>query len=490
MENILEVINNIQATFGAAIVVPIMIFIVALIMKVKVNKAMMSAFYAGIGLTGFGWVIGSFLPTATSVISKLVDSTGINLPIFDNGWQAGSVAAFGSTVGLAFFVIALILQVVLFTFKITKIFAPANLWNNFGFMIWGSVAYVATGSWWLSIALMTFMLLYSLVISEMLADSWSAYYGVPNATINSLHNTEMFIPAIILDPIWNLLGVNKVKMTPEAFKKKLGVFGEPATLGALLGFIIGFLANIKELNQLSAWGSILNFSISLAAVMTIFPLITGVFAKAFIPLAEAMKIEESDELDETESRFSPKRWFIGVDDGVGFGEPATIIAGTILIPIMVIIAFILPGNRTMPVVDLIALPFMIQPFIALSRGNMLKAILNGMVWFSLGLYIASPIAEWYTQAVAQYGPALPTGVVLITSFNLIARPLNGLIFLAFVSQNPLFIGAVVIIYLASLVLLRTKRASIWKYLIAMADKNTGYVNESHDKIFLNSESEE
>lgn len=473
MNNLVESINRIQSTFGAVIVVPIMIFMAALIMKVKIHDAMMSALYAGIGLTGFGWIIGSFLPIATKVIAKLVESTGINLPIFDNGWQAGSVAAFGSPVGLTFFMIALLVQVILFTCKLTRVFAPSNLWNNFGFMVWGSIAYVATGNWWLSIGLMSFMLLYSLVISEMLADSWSEYYGVPNATINSLHNTEMFIPAILLDPLWNLLGVNKVKMTPEAFKKRLGVFGEPATLGALLGFIIGFLANSKELNQLEAWGSILKFAISLSAVMTIFPLITGVFAKAFVPLAEAMKIEETDELEGEDTRFSKKRWFIGVDDGVGFGEPATIIAGTMLIPIMVVIAFILPGNRTMPVVDLIALPFMIQPFIALSRGNMLKAILNGIVWFSLGLYIASsPIAEWYTQAVSQYGPALPTGVVLITSFNLIARPLNGLVFFAFVSQNPLFIGIAVSIYLAGFLLLRTKRATIWKYLIKMADKNT------------------
>lgn len=449
MNNLVESINRIQSTFGAVIVVPIMIFMAALIMKVKIHDAMMSALYAGIGLTGFGWIIGSFLPIATKVIAKLVESTGINLPIFDNGWQAGSVAAFGSPVGLTFFMIALLVQVILFTCKLTRVFAPSNLWNNFGFMVWGSIAYVATGNWWLSIGLMSFMLLYSLVISEM------------------------FIPAILLDPLWNLLGVNKVKMTPEAFKKRLGVFGEPVTLGALLGFIIGFLANSKELNQLAAWGSILKFAISLSAVMAIFPLITGVFAKAFVPLAEAMKIEETDELEGEDTRFSKKRWFIGVDDGVGFGEPATIIAGTMLIPIMVVIAFILPGNRTMPVVDLIALPFMIQPFIALSRGNMLKAILNGIVWFSLGLYIASsPIAEWYTQAVSQYGPTLPTGVVLITSFNLIARPLNGLVFFAFISQNPLFIGITVAIYLAGFLLLRTKRATIWKYLIKMADKNT------------------
>ena len=36
-------------------------------------------------------------------------------------------------------------------------------------------------------------------------------------------------------------------------------------------------------------GQILGFAVALSAVMTIFPLITGVFAKAFGPLAEAVE---------------------------------------------------------------------------------------------------------------------------------------------------------------------------------------------------------
>ena len=58
-------------------------------------------------------------------------------------------------------------------------------------------------------------------------------------------------------------------------------------LGAILGLIMGIFGNIKSLGTLTAWGQILGFAVSLSAVMTIFPLITGVFARAFGPLAEA-----------------------------------------------------------------------------------------------------------------------------------------------------------------------------------------------------------
>ena len=312
------------------------------------------------------------------------------------------------------------------------------------------------------------MLLYALALAEIQADRWSDYYGVKNASVASLHNIEQVIPAIILDPLWNLLGFNKVKMTPEYFKNKLGVFGEPTTLGALLGLIIGILGNLTRLGTLQAWGQILSVAVQLSAVMTIFPLITNVFSKAFTPLADEIDKNAHKDKEGTKATnevTNKKRWFLGVDDGVGYGEPATIISGVILIPI----------------IDLISLPFMVESIVALTRGNILKVIANGIVWFSLGLYASSWLGSFYTGAVSHYGVALPAGIVLITSFNLMARPLNALVFAAFVSQNPLYIGLVIVVYLALLFGLRRYRPQIWNYLNKMADKNVGY-SGSDEKI--------
>jgi hypothetical protein len=479
----LEALQKFFDVFGAAIVVPVMIFIVSLFLKVSPKRAFFSALRAGVGLTGFGWVISAFTPLVTKYIQQMVDTAGLNLPIVDIGWQTGSLTAFSSSIGLSFFVFGLLIELLLFLFGITRVFVPSNLWNNFGYMIWGTMAYAATGNFILSFAFMVFVLLYSLIMSEVVAERWSEYYRVKNATINSIHNIETLIPALVLDPLWNLIGINKVKLNPESLKTKLGIFGEPMTLGFLLGMIIGILGSLKNLASLEAWGGILGFAMSLAAVMTIFPLITGVFASAFGPLAEAVEKNKKKESEEEDGLADKKRWFIAVDDGVGFGEPATIIAGLILVPIMVLISLILPGNRALPVVDLIAIPFMIEAMIAVSKGNILKAILNGIVWFSLGLYAASALGPIYTEAVQQYGSVLPAGVVLIMSFNLLAHPLTALVFFAWISGNPLWIGVTIAVYLVSLFFLRTKRESIYAYLRKMADKNSGFEG-SKEKIMI------
>ena len=481
----LEALHNFFDVFGASTVVPAMIFIVSLFLKVNPKRAFFSALRAGVGLTGFGWIIGAFSPLVTKFIQQMVETTGLNLPIVDIGWQAGSLTAFSSEIGLSFFVFGLLIELALFFLGVTRVFVPSNLWNNFGYMIWGTMAYAATGNFILSFAFMVFVLLYSLVMSEVLADRWADYYGVKNATINSIHNIETLVPALLLDPIWNLLGVNKIKLNPESLKTRLGIFGEPMTLGFILGLIIGVLGSLENLGNITTWGSILSFAVALAAVMTIFPLITGVFAQAFGPLAEAVESNKKKQSEE-ESVSGKKRWFIAVDDGVGFGEPATIIAGLILVPIMVVISLILPGNKALPVVDLIAIPFMIEAMIAVTKGNILKAILNGIIWFSLGLYAASALGPIYTEAVQQFGEALPTGVTLIMSFNLLAHPLTAVVLFAWISGNPIAIGITIVIYLISLFFLRTKREAIYDYLKVMADKNSGFEGSS-DKIFIGEE---
>ncbi|MSE09796.1 PTS galactitol transporter subunit IIC, partial [Lactobacillus salivarius] len=81
----------------------------------------------------------------------------------------------------------LIFELIIFALGITKVFMASNLWNNFGFMIWGTLAYYVTHNFWLSLSLSFFMLLYTLIIAEIQADRWSEYFDIKNATVASLH---------------------------------------------------------------------------------------------------------------------------------------------------------------------------------------------------------------------------------------------------------------------------------------------------------------
>lgn len=62
---VLEALKAVIDNFGSAIVVPFIIFIIALIFRVKPAKAFLSALYAGVSLEGFSLIIGA-IPNSPS----------------------------------------------------------------------------------------------------------------------------------------------------------------------------------------------------------------------------------------------------------------------------------------------------------------------------------------------------------------------------------------------------------------------------------------
>ncbi len=285
----LETLKAIFDTFGAPVFVPVIIFIISKILKVDTKKSFFSALYAGVGLQGFTLLLNAFTPIITPVVKKMVESTGIQLPVFDVGWQATALVAFSTEAGMVFLGIGLVVQTVLFLSKWTSVFQPGDLWNNYSYMVWGSMVYLVTKNMMLALGCMILLNMYSLLIAELMAKRWSTYYKYPNCTIIAMHNIEAAIFTVVFDPLLNMFGLNKVKLSPQELQKKLGFFGEPVSLGLLLGIFIGIMGNFKNLGTLAAWGQVAVMGIATSSIMAIFPRVAGLFAQAFLPITEAAR---------------------------------------------------------------------------------------------------------------------------------------------------------------------------------------------------------
>ncbi|MGM7315621.1 PTS transporter subunit IIC [Enterococcus casseliflavus] len=468
----LEILSNIMDSFGAAIVVPVIIFFIALVMKVKPKKAFNAALNAGIGLTGFNMIIGAYSPIVTPVVQRMVAETGVNLRILDTGWQATSVVAYSTQVGMIFLGLGLLMQLILFVLKFTNIFMPSDLWNNYSFMLWGSMLYIATGNLWLSIGLMVLSNLYCFVFSEIVAKRWSTYYGYPSCTITAPHHICSVPLAIGIDWILTKLGANKVQWNPEKIQEKLGFLGEPTSLGLVLGSLLGLAGNFMRLNTLEGWGEIATVGIATAAIMAIFPKIAGIFASAFTTITDASK-------KTAKSGGKNRVWFLAINDAAGYGETSTLLTGMLLMPIVLILAIILPGNETLPMVDLIAIPYMIELIICISNGNIFKSLISGTIWCIGGLYMITAVAPIFTEVAMEVGVNLPEGALLICSFAVMTNHVMGGLFLIFLTQNPFLIGLSVIVYIGMYFFVRTKREVIHNYLEKQAEL------ESNVQITLN-----
>lgn len=450
-------LSDVFSTLGASVFVPVMLFIIAKFMGVQTKKAFNSALLCAVGLTGFNLVIGSYGGIIAPVVNQMVQNTGVNLPALDTGWQSTAVIAYSTQIGLIFIGIAIALQIVLFFVKWTNVFMASDLWNNYSFMVWGSMLFALTGNVWLALALMVVQNLYVLLFSEVAAKRWSTHYGYPNCCMTAPHHLESVPFAILMNVLLGKLGFNKIKLNAATLQKKFGLLGEPMFIGLVIGFLIGVLGYWQALNELASWGIIASSAISTAAVMAVFPKVAGIFASAFTSLTDAYKQKAAKSGEGRE-------WYLSVNDAAGYGEPNTLVTGIILIPIMLLLSFVLPGNTILPMLDLVALPYMVEIFVCISHGNIAKSVVTGALWFSLGLIVASALAPTFTEVAVGAGFVLEQEGVYIISFGIMCHPLIAGLFYAFWSQNPVIIGAVVVLYFVLYFLFKKYRTQVVDYL--------------------------
>lgn len=434
MNVILNGIHAFFSTFGAPVFVPVIIYFLALILKVKPRKAFISALSAGVGLEGFTLVINAYTPIISPVIKQMIHSTGIHLAITDLGWQPSSIVAYSTQAGMIYLALAIIIQVVLFLVHYTNVFQAGDLWNNYSYFLWGSMLYVKTHNMWLAIALMILLQLCALLNTEIIEERWSKYYQYPQCSIASLHTTSIALWAIPMNWLLNKLGLYKVKADPETAKRRLGFIGDPMTLGLMLGVIIGLVGNVTRLNVLAAWGEIFTCGVATASVMAVFPKIASIFSGSFTAITDASR-----------KSLKGQGWYLAVNDAAGYGENATLITGILLMPITLGLAFILPGNQTLPMIDLVAIPYFIQPIIAMSNGNVIKSLISGIFYMCLMLYACTATGPLYTAVAKSVGISVAAGT-MITTFGMLGQPEACVIFFMFLSRNPLWIGLAVVLY--------------------------------------------
>lgn len=424
--------------FGSSVFVPVMIFIVALCLKTPVKKAFMSGLLAGVGLVGFGMITSGYSGYLSPIVNKLVNEANINLPAMDLGWQSTATIAYSTEIGMLFIGVALLLQFVLFLVKWTNIFMPSDLWNNYSFIIWGSLIYVATGNSVLAMGCMILQNLYILLFAEMIQKRWSTYYGYPGCAMTAPHHIGHVPFCIALDWILNKLGADRVNLRPDTIQKKLGFLGEPMTIGLIIGLIVGISGNIHHLGEMAAWGQTCQFAIATAATMAIFPKVASIFAQAFTSLTDSSKKAAKGAL-------KGREWYMAVNDALGYGETATLTSGLLLIPITLVLSFILPGNIVLPVMSFTALAYRVEINVCLSDGNIFKSVISYAILFCGSLYVASANAEFYTEVAKSVGVEIPEGSLLIIGM-VAANIFMFIIYKAFLSKNPLWIGLSIVVY--------------------------------------------
>jgi len=411
MDAFLTGLKTFVDTLGSTVLLPIFIFLFAVVLGTKVGRAFRSAVIIGVAFIGINLVIGLMWGSLTGVSQAIVTNTGIQRDIVDVGWPSAAAIAFASSVGLWVIPVALLVNVVLLALRITRTL-NIDVWNFWHFAFAGSLVFAATGNLAMGIVVAAIYAALMLFFADWTAPAVQEFYSLPGISIP--HGTSSgYVPVAI--PLNMLLdripGVKDLDADPEAIEKAFGpTFGDPMVLGLIIGIVLGLIGYFAEFSTdlLGAVAKVLVLGVQLAAVMVLLPRMVQILMEGLIPISEAAR-------EFMQKRAGGREVYIGLDSAILIGHPSVISASLILVPIAILLSVILPGNRMLLFADLAVFPFVIAMIGPITRGNVIRMVIIGTVVIILGFYIANSMAPLMTSAAAEAGFEIPENAALISS---------------------------------------------------------------------------
>lgn len=369
--------------FGPTVLLPLVLFFLALFFKVKPAKALRSSLIVGIGFVGIYAIFDILTSNVGPAAQAMVERTGISLPVVDLGWPPLAAITWGSPIAPFVIPLTMLINVAMLALNKTRT-VDVDMWNYWHFALAGTLVYYSTGSFVLGLSAAAIAAIVVLKLADWSAPLVAKYFGLEGISLPTLSSVVFFPIGLLFDKIIDKIpGVNRIHIDPENVQKKLGIFGEPMMVGTILGVLLGIIAGYD-------FKHILLLGISIGGVMFILPRMVRILMEGLLPLSEAIKKYLNAKYPGRDDLF------IGLDIAVAVGNPAIISTALILTPISVFIAFLLPGNKVLPLGDLANLAVMASMIVLACRGNIFRAVITAIPVIVADLWIATKIAPFIT----------------------------------------------------------------------------------------------
>lgn len=378
---------------GAAVMMPIIFTILGICIGIKLSKALKSGLLVGVGFVGLSVVTALLTSSLGEPLKKVTEIYGLSLGIFDMGWPAAASVAYNTSVGAFIIPVCLAVNILMLLTKTTKT-VNIDLWNYWHFAFIGAVVYFATDSigWGFFAAVICYVL--TLVMADLTCKQFQKYYEGMNGISIPQPFCQGFVPfALLVSRLLDKIpGFDCLNIDAEGMKRKFGLLGDPLFLGIIVGCAIGILSCLDMTALVESIPDILGLGIKMGAVMELIPRITSLFIEGLRPISEATreliarKFKGNTELN------------IGMSPALVIGHPTTLVVSLLLIPVTLFFSVILPGNQFLPLASLAGMFYLFPAVLPITKGNVLKTFIVGLVALVVGLYFVTDLAPYFTQA--------------------------------------------------------------------------------------------
>jgi PTS system galactitol-specific IIC component len=374
---------------GIPVIAPTLLFLLGLLFGVRLGRNVRSALTYGIGFVGIFLVLDLLLSNLGEAATAMAERTGLQFEILDVGWPVLATVAFAVPTFVTVFFGMIILNLVMFVAKWT-ITLDIDFHNYYHWVLPATVVYFATGN----LVAGTIVGLASGVITLKLADWTEGYvhewWDLPGISIPHMSSVGWFPFCYLVDWIIDRIpGVNRIRVDPGRLQERLGVVGEPMLLGFIIGVAIGIAAGYNV-------GQIVLFAVNMGAAMILMPRMISLLMEGLVPIFQAGR-------EWVVNRFPGYEFRLGMDAALLVGKSEVLVLGLLAVPIMVVLALILPGNRVLPFADLAILAFFTMWGVGVNRGNLFRGLIIATLTCVVILYGAGWMGPTLTAMGSELG---------------------------------------------------------------------------------------
>ncbi|ENZ5015957.1 PTS galactitol transporter subunit IIB [Escherichia coli] len=404
---------------GPTVMLPIVIIIFSKILGMKAGDCFKAGLHIGIGFVGIGLVIGLMLDSIGPAAKAMAENFDLNLHVVDVGWPGSSPMTWASQIALVAIPIAILVNVAMLLTRMTRV-VNVDIWNIWHMTFTGALLHLATGSWMIGMAGVVIHAAFVYKLGDWFARDTRNFFELEGIAIP--HGTSAYMGpiAVLVDAIIEKIpGVNRIKFSADDIQRKFGPFGEPVTVGFVMGLIIGILAGYDV-------KGVLQLAVKTAAVMLLMPRVIKPIMDGLTPIAKQAR-------SRLQAKFGGQEFLIGLDPALLLGHTAVVSASLIFIPLTILIAVCVPGNQVLPFGDLATIGFFVAMAVAVHRGNLFRTLISGVIIMSITLWIATQTIGLHTQLAANAGALKAGGMV--ASMDQGGSPITWLLIQVFSPQN-------------------------------------------------------
>ncbi|BAT36349.1 PTS galactitol transporter subunit IIC [Escherichia albertii] len=386
MDFLAQIINYVL-NLGAPVFVPFIMLLAGLCVKMRFKEASSAAITLGVAFVGMSMLIGFMVGAIGVAAEAMMKRTGLELSIIDGGWTTMANISWAWPYAFLMFPLQIGINILMLMLKKTDTF-NADLWNVWGkiftaFIVMGSVTPLFGSTWAL---VMAFIIASLQIILELKSGDLHQYRiekmtGIPGITCT---HRMMFLGAIYypFDVLLRKIPLLNKPMDAATLRKKVGIFAENHVIGFILGILFGVVAGYDVAKTLM-------LGIQAATALHLFPVISKFFMQALSPLSEAIS-------DYMNKRFSGRKLFVGIDWPFLGGASEIWFVIIVAIPLTLLWAIILPGNKILPFAGIINIVLVVPAYL-LTQGNTLRMVILSFIGIPFFLFVGTEFAPIITE---------------------------------------------------------------------------------------------